>query len=95
VGIYMQMIPELPIAMLACARLGAPHTVIFSGYGGKAVAERITDMGCKVLITQDGKIMRRLLENVAEGDPLGDTTTLIDASVVESMQQQIKPAPRV
>jgi acetyl-CoA synthetase len=53
VGIYLQMVAELPIAMLACARLGAPHTVIFGGYSGKAVAERVADMGCTVLITQD------------------------------------------
>ncbi|WP_300014422.1 acetate--CoA ligase [Pseudonocardia sp.] len=53
VGIYLQMVPELPIAMLACARLGAPHTVVFGGYSGKAVAERVADMGCTVLVTQD------------------------------------------
>ncbi len=53
VGIYLQMVPELPLAMLACARLGAPHTVIFGGYSGKAVAERVADMGCTVLVTQD------------------------------------------
>jgi acetyl-CoA synthetase len=53
VGIYLQMVPELVVAMLACARLGAPHTVVFGGFGGKAVAERCNDLGCTVLITQD------------------------------------------
>jgi acetyl-CoA synthetase len=53
VGIYMQMVPDAVVAMLACARLGAPHTVIFGGFSGKAVAERVADMECKVLITQD------------------------------------------
>ncbi len=53
VGIYMQMIPEAVVAMLACARLGAPHTVVFGGFSGKAVAERCNDLECKVLITQD------------------------------------------
>ncbi|PVZ14292.1 acetate--CoA ligase [Actinomycetospora cinnamomea] len=53
VGIYMQMIPDAVIAMLACARLGAPHTVVFGGFSGKAVAERCNDLECKVLITQD------------------------------------------
>jgi acetyl-CoA synthetase len=54
VGIYMGMIPELPVAMLACARLGAPHTVVFGGFSGEALAGRMNDMGCEVLVTQDG-----------------------------------------
>ena len=53
VGIYMGMVPELPIAMLACARLGAPHTVVFGGFSGEALSDRLNDMGCTVLITQD------------------------------------------
>ena len=53
VAIYMGMIPELPIAMLACTRLGAPHTVVFGGFSAEALSGRIDDMGCKVLITQD------------------------------------------
>lgn len=53
VGIYMGMIPELPIAMLACARLGAPHTVVFGGFSADALSDRLNDMECDVLITQD------------------------------------------
>jgi acetyl-CoA synthetase len=53
VGIYMGMVPELPIAMLACARLGAPHTVVFGGFSAEALADRLHDMECRVLITQD------------------------------------------
>jgi acetyl-CoA synthetase len=53
VGIYMGMVPELPIAMLACARLGAPHTVVFGGFSAEALAGRLNDMECEVLITQD------------------------------------------
>ncbi len=53
VAIYMGMVPELPVAMLACARLGAPHTVVFGGFSGEALAGRMNDMGCEVLITQD------------------------------------------
>jgi acetyl-CoA synthetase len=53
VGIYMGMIPELPISMLACARLGAPHTVVFGGFSADSLADRLNDMECKVLITQD------------------------------------------
>ena len=53
VGIYMGMVPEVPIAMLACARLGAPHTVVFGGFSAEALSDRLNDMGCEVLITQD------------------------------------------
>ncbi len=54
VAIYMPMIPELPIAMLACARIGAPHTVVFGGFSADALASRIDDAGAKLLITADG-----------------------------------------
>ncbi len=53
VGIYMGMVPEQAIAMLACARLGAPHTVVFGGFSPEALEGRLNDMGCEVLITQD------------------------------------------
>ena len=53
VGIYMGMIPELPIAMLACARLGAPHTVVFGGFSAESLSGRLQDMECELLITQD------------------------------------------
>jgi acetyl-CoA synthetase len=53
VGIYMGMVPELPVAMLACARLGAPHTVVFGGFSAESLSGRLNDMECKFLITQD------------------------------------------
>jgi acetyl-CoA synthetase len=53
VGIYMGMVPELPIAMLACARLGAPHTVVFGGFSSESLSDRMNDMECALLITQD------------------------------------------
>jgi len=53
VGIYMGMVPELPVAMLACARLGAPHTVVFGGFSADALAGRLNDMECELLITQN------------------------------------------
>jgi acetyl-CoA synthetase len=53
VGIYMGMVPELPVAMLACARLGAPHVVVFGGFSAESLAERMRDTDAKVLITQD------------------------------------------
>jgi len=54
VAIYMPMIPELPVAMLACARIGAPFTVVFAGFSAEALAGRIDDSGAKVVITADG-----------------------------------------
>jgi acetyl-CoA synthetase len=53
VGIYMGMVPELPVAMLACARIGAPHTVVFGGFSADSLSGRLNDMECEVLITQD------------------------------------------
>src|SRR5213592_4730345 len=53
VGIYMGMVPELPVAMLACARLGAPHTVVFGGFSADSLSGRLHDMECEVLVTQD------------------------------------------
>src|SRR6184192_2058219 len=53
VGIYMGMVPELAIAMLACARLGAPHTVVFGGFSADSLSSRLNDMECELLITQD------------------------------------------
>jgi acetyl-CoA synthetase len=53
VGIYMGMLPETAVAMLACARVGAPHTVVFGGFSADALSDRLHDMECEVLITQD------------------------------------------
>jgi acetyl-CoA synthetase len=53
VGIYMGMVPQLPIAMLACARIGAPHTVVFGGFSAESLSDRLNDMECVLLITQD------------------------------------------
>ncbi|WP_148573748.1 acetate--CoA ligase [Nocardioides caldifontis] len=58
VAIYMPMVPEVVIAMLACARLGAPHTVVFGGFSADALASRVTDCGAKVVITADGGYRR-------------------------------------
>src|SRR5918911_107327 len=53
VAIYMGMVPELPVAMLACTRIGAPHTVVFGGFSADSLSGRMVDMQCEVLITQD------------------------------------------
>lgn len=54
VAIYMPMVPELPIAMLACARLGAAHTVVFGGFSADSLHERVNDTSAKVILTADG-----------------------------------------
>jgi acetyl-CoA synthetase len=58
VAIYMGMCPELPIAMLACARIGAPHSVVFGGFSSNALVDRITDSQAVAVITQDGSYRR-------------------------------------
>src|SRR5215207_295310 len=54
VNIYLPMIPEAAVAMLACARIGAPHSVVFGGFSAQALADRINDAEAKLLITADG-----------------------------------------
>ncbi len=58
VTIYMPMIPELPIAMLACARIGAPHSVVFGGFSPESLSDRINDCRSRVVITADGGYRR-------------------------------------
>ncbi len=58
VVLYLPMIPELPIFMLACARIGAIHTVIFSGFSAQALADRVNDIQAKLLVTADGGFRR-------------------------------------
>jgi acetyl-CoA synthetase len=53
VSIYMQMIPELAVAMLACARIGAIHSIVFGAFSPDALCDRITDSSCRIIVTQD------------------------------------------
>ena len=54
----MPMIPELPIALLACARIGAPHSVVFGGFAPESLRDRINDCKAKIVITTDGGYRR-------------------------------------
>ncbi len=74
VAIYMPMIPETVFAMLACARIGAPHTVIFGGFSARAIADRVKDCGVEIVITSDGGYRR--------GKPSG-----LKATVDEAMKE--------
>ena len=58
VAIYMGMTPELAIALLACARIGAVHSVIFGGFAANAISDRVNDAGCVAILTQDGSYRR-------------------------------------
>ena len=58
VALYMPLVPELAIAMLACTRIGATHTVIFGGFSADAIRDRVNDCRCKVIVTADGGYRR-------------------------------------
>ena len=58
VAIYMPLVPELAIAMLACARIGAPHSIVFGGFSAESLRDRMNDAQCKVLVTADGGYRR-------------------------------------
>ena len=66
VTIYLPMIPELPISMLACARIGAIHTVVFSGFSAKSLHDRVEDSESKVIITADGGFRKGKIINLKE-----------------------------
>jgi acetyl-CoA synthetase len=75
VAIYMGMVPEVIVGMLACARIGAPHTVVFGGFAAESLRDRINDCKAKVVLTQDGSWRR--------GSPVRLKET-VDAAVVNT-----------
>ena len=91
VCLYMPMVPELAIAVLACARIGAIHSVVFAGFSAKSLADRINDAGCKVLITADGgyrgnKIIN--LKNIADQAML-DSCSIKKCIVLKRTKQKV------
>ena len=85
VALYLPMIPELPIFMLACARIGAPHTVIFSGFSAQALADRINDVGAKILVTANGGYRRgKVLNLKSMSDDALDMCPTVKTSIVVS-----------
>ena len=86
VGIYLPMIPEAVVAMLACARIGAPHTVVFGGFAPSAVRERLEVSRAKALITTDGARRRGQTAHVKEAvdEAIADLGTLERVVVVRS-----------
>jgi acetyl-CoA synthetase len=84
VAIYLPMIPEAAIAMLACARLGAPHTVVFGGFSAEALADRIRDCKAKLVITSDGGWRRGAIVPLKDNvDRAVDGTTVEHVVVVK------------
>ena len=75
VAIYMGMVPELPVAMLACARIGAVHSVVFGGFSSDALADRINDAAAKLVITQDGAWRRGSVVELKQNADISLTKT--------------------
>jgi acetyl-CoA synthetase len=93
VGIYMPMIPEAAIAMLACARIGAPHTVVFGGFSAEALRDRLNDGKAKLVITADGGWRKDaivpLKEQVDRALENGSAPSVEHVLVVERTKQAI------
>ncbi|MCW4021024.1 MAG: acetate--CoA ligase [Candidatus Bathyarchaeota archaeon] len=86
VGIYLPMIPEVQIAMLACARIGAVHSVVFSAFSGKSLRERMIDAEAKVLVTTDGYYRRGKVINLKASADIGvEGTGIKDVVVVKRL----------
>src|SRR2546429_5170034 len=96
VAIYMPMTPELPVAMLACARIGAAHSVVFGGFSADALGGRINDAQAKVLITADGGWRRGAVVPLkANADAALEDTPSIEHVVVARRTSGAQGAPEV
>ena len=91
VNIYLPMIPELPVAMLACARIGAAHSVVFGGFSADSLADRINDAEAKVLVTADGGYRRGVAVGLKDAADvaLADTPTIDHVVVVRRTGQDV------
>jgi len=85
VAIYLPMIPELPVAMLACAKIGAVHSVVFSGFSARALQDRANDADAKVLVTADGFYRRGKIINLKDNadEALKDAPSVENVIVVK------------
>ena len=92
VTIHMPMVPELPITMLACARLGAIHSVVFGGFSGQSCGERIADSGSRVLVTMDSYYRNgTLLDHKEKADAAVQTATREGQTVDKVLVWQRSP----
>jgi acetyl-CoA synthetase len=93
VCIYMGMVPEVVVAMLAAARLGAPHTVVFGGFAAESLRDRINDCTAKVVVTQDGAYRRGAIVRLKDtvDDALAHTSSVEKVVVFRRMGQSVLP----
>ena len=91
VAIYMPMVPEVAVAMLACARIGAPHTVVFGGFSAESLRDRINDATAKVLVTADGGYRRGSLVPLKHNadEALTDTPSIRHVVVLRRTGQPV------
>jgi acetyl-CoA synthetase len=91
VAIYMPMIPELPVAMLACARIGAPFTVVFGGFSAEALSGRIVDSEAKLVITADGGYRKGAVVPLKKNadDAVAQSSTVEKVLVVQRTKQEV------
>ena len=92
VAVYLPVVPELPITLLATARIGGIHTVVFSGFSAEALADRINDCGAKVLVTADGSFRRGKIVQIKKNADraLENTPTIEKVIVVKRTCQEIE-----
>ena len=103
VCIYLPMIPDLPISLLACARIGAIHSVVFAGFSSSALTSRINDCNCKMVITSDGSnrgdkkiILKDIVDKALESCPTVETVlvakcTNLEITMVTNRDKWLKP----
>ena len=85
VTLYMGMVPELAIAMLACARIGAAHSVIFGGFSAQAIADRVQDAHSRVVVTCDGGWRRgKIVELKGNVDAATNKTSIVEKVVIRT-----------
>jgi acetyl-CoA synthetase len=91
VAIYMGMVPELPVAMLACARIGAAHSVVFGGFTSHSLRDRINDAEAKVLVTADGAFRRGSVVNLKAiaDEALAETPSIEHVLVLQRTKNDV------
>jgi acetyl-CoA synthetase len=94
VAIYLPMVPELPVIMLACARIGAPFTAVFAGFSATALSDRINDAEARVLVTADGAYRRGKIVPLkdAADEALRDTASIEHVLVVRRTENNVAMA---
>ena len=94
VCLYMGMVPELVIAMHACNRIGAPHSVVFGGFSAEALRDRINDAKAKVLVTADGGYRRGTVVPLKKNadEALTDTPSIENVIVVRRVGERVRRA---